>query len=92
MKIETKIQSQHKLRNRIKEQIRNRINERMEKQIQNQNKNKTKTNMSHTTAQGAFNKLEDHISSNTTKFKTNSKLFIYTDNIKELEEYRNSSD
>ena len=71
MKIETKIQSQHKLRNRIKEQIRNRINERMEKQIQNfQNRNKTKTNMSH----------------------TNSKLFIYTDNSKELEEYRNSSD
>ena len=30
MKIETKIQSQHKLRNRIKEQIRDRINERME--------------------------------------------------------------
>ena len=93
MKIETKIQSQHKFRNRIKEQIRNRINERMEKQIQNfQNKNKTKTNMSHTTAQGAFNKLEDHISSNTTKFKTNSNLFIYTNNSKELEEYRNSSD
>ena len=39
MKIETKVQSQHKLRNRIKEQIRNRINERMEKPIQNfQNK------------------------------------------------------
>ena len=93
MKIETKIQPQHKLRNRIKEQIRNRINERMEKQIQNfQNRNKTKTNMSHTTARGAFNKFEDHISSNTTKFKTNSNLFIYTDNSKELEEYRNSSD
>ena len=85
MKIETKIQSQHKLRNRIKEQIRNRINERMEKQIQNfQNRNKTKTNMSHNTAQEASNKFEDHISSKTTKYKTNSKLFIYTDNSKEL--------
>ena len=93
MKIETKIQSQHKLRNRIKEQIRNRINERMEKQIQNfQNKNKTKTNMSHTTAQEDFNKFEDHISSNTTKFKSNPNLFIYNDNSKELEEFRNSSD
>ena len=91
MKILTKIQSQHKLRNRIKEQIRNRINERMEKQIQNfQNKNKTKTNMSHITAQEAFNKFEDHISSNTTKFKTNPNLFIYNDNRKEPEEYRNS--
>ena len=93
MKIETKIQSQHKLRNRIKEQIRNRINERMEKQFQNfQNKNKTQTNISHTTARGVFNKLEDNISNNTTKFTTNSNLFIYTDNSKELEEYRNSSD
>ena len=93
MKIETKIQSQHKLRNRIKEQIRNRINERMEKQTQNfQNKNKTETNMSHTTAQEVFNKFEDHISSNTTKFKTNQNLFIYNDNSKELEEIRNSSD
>ena len=35
MKIETKIQSQHKLRNRIKEQIKNRINEQMEKHIRN---------------------------------------------------------
>ena len=93
MKIETKIQSQHKLRNRIKEQIRNPINERMEKQIQNfQNKNETKTNMSHTTAQEVFNKFEDHIFSNTTKFKTNQNLFIYNDNSKELEEFRNSSD
>ena len=93
MKIETKIQSQHKLRNRIKEQIRNRINERMEKHIQNfQNKNKTKTNMSHTTAQEVFNKFGDHISSNTTKFKTIPNLFIYNDNSKELEEFRNSSD
>ena len=93
MKIETKIQSQHKLRNRIKDQIRNRINERMEKHIQNfQNKNKTKTNMSHITAQEVFNKFGDHISSNTSKFKTNPNLFIYNDNSKELEEYRNSSD
>ena len=77
MKIETKKQSQHKPRNRIKEQISNRINERMEKHIQNfQNKNKTKTNMSHTTAQEVFNKFGDHISSNTTKFKTNPNLFI----------------
>ena len=91
MKIETKIQSQHKLRNKIKEQIRNRINERMEKQIQNfQNKNKTKTNMSHTTAQD--HKFEDHISSNTTKVETNPNFFIYTVNSKELEEFRNSSD
>ena len=93
MKIETKIQSQHKLRNRIKEQIRNRTNERMEKQIQIfQNKNKTQTNIPHNTTQGAFNKLEDHRSNNTTKFKTNPNLFIYNDNSKELEEYRNSSD
>ena len=93
MKIETKIQSHHKLRNRIKEQIRNRINERMEKQMQNfQNKNKTKTNMSHTTAQEVFSKFEDHISSNTTKFKTNTNLFIFNENSKELEEFRNSSD
>ena len=93
MKIETKIQSQHKLRHRIKEQIRNRIRERMEKQIQKfQNKNKTQTNMKHNTAKTAFSKLEDHISDNTTKFKTNSNLFIYNDNSKELEEYRNSSD
>ena len=93
MYFETKIQSQHKLRNRIKEQIRNRINERMEKQIQKfQNKNKTQTNIPHNTTQGAFNKLEDHISNNTTKFKTNPNLFIYNDNSKELEEYRNISD
>ena len=65
----------------------------MEKQIQNfQNKKKTKTNMSHTTEQEAFNKFGDHISSNTTKFKTNPNLFIYNDNSKELEEFRNSSD
>ena len=93
MKIETKIQSQHKLRNRIKEQIRSRINERMEKQIQKfRNKNKTQTDMPHNTAQGAFNKLGDHISNNTTKFKANPNLLIYNDNSKELEEYRNSSD
>ena len=78
MMIETKIQSQHKLQNRIKEQIRDRINERMEKQIQNfQNKNKTKTNMSHKTAQEVFNKFEDHISSNTTKFKQ-TQTYSYT--------------
>ena len=55
-------------------------------------KTKTQTNIPHNTTQGAFNKLEDHISNNTTKSKTNPNLFIYTDNSKELEEYRNSSD
>ena len=48
--------------------------------------------MSHKTAQEVFIKFEDHISSNTTKFKTNPKLFIYNDNSKELEEFRKSSD
>ena len=65
----------------------------MEKQIQNfQNKNKIKTNMSHTTAQEVFSKFEYHISSNTTKFETNTNLFIFNENSKELEEFRNSSD
>ena len=65
----------------------------MEKQIQKfQNINKTQKNIPHNTKQGAFNKLEDHRSNNTTKFKTNPNLFIYNDNSKELEEYRNSSD
>ena len=65
----------------------------MEKQIQNfQNKNKTKTKISHKTAQEVFNKFEDHISGNTTKFKTNPNLFIYNDKSKELEAFRNSSD
>ena len=93
MKIETKIQSQHKLRNRIKEQIKNCINEQTEKHIRKfQNKNKTKTNMTHIAEQEEFNKLMDHVFKNKTKFKTNPNLFIYTDNIKELEEFRNSSD
>ena len=48
--------------------------------------------MPQNTAQGAFNKLGDHISNNTTKFKANPNLLIYNDDSKELEEYRNSSD
>ena len=93
MKIETQIQSQHKLQNRIREQIKNRINERMEKHIKNfQNKNKTKTNISNITERENFNKLMDHVFSNETKYKTDPKLFTYNYNTQELEDFKTSSD
>ena len=48
--------------------------------------------MTHIAEQEDFNKLMDQVFNNKTTFKTNPNLFIYTDNSKELKEFRNSSD
>ena len=93
MKIETKIQLEHRLNNQVKQQIKNGINEKMEKHIKNfQNNYRTKTNTSHTKNQAEFNKLMDHVFNNNTKFKTYPKYFMCDSKIKILEEFKNSSD
>ena len=70
MKIETKIQLEHRLNNQVKQQTKNRINERMETHIKNfKNKNKTMTNTSNTKEQEEFTKLMDHEFNNNTNLK-----------------------
>ena len=93
-KIETKTQLEHRLNNRVKQRIKSRINERMEIHIKNfQNKNKTKkTNTSYTIDQERFDKLKNHVFNNNTKFKYSKQYFTHETNIKEIEEFKNSSD
>ena len=58
-----------------------------------QSKNKTiNTNTSYTFNQEKFNQLKKHVFNNNTKFKTNPQYFNYDIKIKQLEEFKNSSD
>ena len=74
MKIESKLQLEHRLNNCVKQRIKDRINERITVHIKNfQNKNKTiKSNTSYSLNQEKFNKLKNNVFNNNTKFKTNS--------------------
>ena len=80
MKIKTKIQLEHRLKNDVRQRIKDRIKEGMEVHIKHfQNKNKTKnakdTSNLHTIDQERHNNLQHHIFNNNTKF---DKLDRYT--------------
>ena len=98
LKIETKTELLHRLHQSVKQRIKDRINERMTEGIKHfKNKNKTlnkHSNYSYNNYTGELNNLTNYILHNHhhTNFKTYPEYFIYDINIKELEEFKNSTD
>ena len=98
MKIETKIELEHRLHERVRQRLKDRINDRMTKRIKYfQNKNKTPnkhSNISQNKYTGKLNNVTNHLihNHNHTNFLSYPKYFTYNTKIKELEEFKNSSD
>ena len=96
MKLETKVQLEHRLKNQVKERIKDHINESMEVHIENlQNKSRTKNrkikSKLHTTDKQRYNNLRNHLFDNNTKVNNNPQHFPNTE-IEELNNFENSSD
>ena len=97
MKIETKIELEHRLHQRVKQRLKDRIIERMTERMKYfQNKNKTlnkHSNNSQNKYTGKLNNLTKHIihNHNHANFKSYPEYFTYDTNIKELEEFKNST-
>ena len=98
MKIETKNELEHRLHQRVKQRLKDRINDRMTERLTYfQNKNKTLNNYSNTLQKNYTGKLINitkHIihNHNQTNFRSYPEYFTYDTHIKELEEYKNSTD
>ena len=98
MKIETKIELEHRLHERVKQRLKDSINDRMTERIKYfQNKNKTLNkhpNNSQKNCKEKLNNVTNHLihNHNHTNFKSYPECFTDNTKIKELEEFRNSSD
>ena len=91
MRIETKIELEHRMHERAKKRLKYRINDKMTKRIKYfKNKNKTLNNHSN----NLQNKYTEKINkvTNHTNFKSYPEYFTDNTKIKELEEFTNSSD
>ena len=98
MKIETKIELEHRLPERVKQRLKGCINDRMTERIKYfQNKNKTLNKHSNNLQNkytGKLNNVTNHLINNHshTNFKSYPEYFTKNTKIKELEEFKNSSD
>ena len=98
MKIETKIDLEHRLPERLKQRLKDRINNRMTDRIKSfQNKNKTlneRSNNSQNEYTVKLNNLTNHITHNHyhTNFNSYQDYFTYNTNIKGLQDFKNNTD
>ena len=96
MKIETKIQLEHRLHNKVKERIKDPINERMQERLkhhQHNTKIKKKTKHFRTNKPNNTN-YREHFATNTnyTTFKFYPEYIHHETKLKELEDFKNSTD